>query len=53
MSLESMNRLFSEAPLFVAGKDLSRYKVDDLDERARAIAEEKGLDDVYVAAGKH
>ena len=40
--LEEMNELFQNAPVFVAGKDMSQYRTPDLQRRVADIADEKG-----------
>ena len=42
--LEEMHALFTNAPIFVAGKDMNRYREADLDRRVADIAEEKGIE---------
>jgi hypothetical protein len=39
--LEEMNDLFQNAPLFVAGKDMTRYRNPDLERRVADISTEK------------
>ena len=42
--LEEMHSLFNNAPLFVAGKDMTQYRDADLERRALSIADEKGIE---------
>lgn len=42
LPLEEMNNLFTNAPLFVPGMDMSAYRTHDLERRESQIVDEKG-----------
>ncbi|KAJ4201513.1 hypothetical protein NW767_006601 [Fusarium falciforme] len=45
LPLEEMNRLFSDAPIFVGSRDMSRYTINETSEMARNIDDKQHQQD--------
>jgi hypothetical protein len=45
LPLEEMNRLFSDAPLFVGSRDMSRYMINETSQMARNIDDKQHQQD--------